>query len=313
MTPACGASWLARLRVRGPLWPLALFRIGFGLALLVQTLVEAGRHAAYAPERFHLPLVPLLAAPSAPVFAMLIRLALLSAIATILGAGSRIAVVVLTLVHGYLFAVDSLLFRNHVYAALLLGGLLALSPCGQVLSFDALMRRMRRRPPRPREGSLVVAQLIKGQVWIIYLWSALNKLRPSFLDGWVFQQELPALLREGLLARWLNDRGTSAMWVILDDDARTAALAWSVLLVELFIAVGIMHRRLRPWACACGLTLHVGIFLSMNVFTFGCLLVASYPLFLASPRSPPLTACTAKARADSTRAPVPALPTVPRP
>ena len=283
------AAFGRQLQARGSAAPLAFFRMGWALAMIVQAADERSRFALYAPGQFHLPLVSWLPMPTYELFSVLLRVSSWGALLALLGLCSRLAIATVVLSLGYLFASDVLLFRNHVYLGLLLGGLLACSPCGCAWSLDALIARALNRTPHGVQ-SLAASRLIQLQVLIVYAWSVLNKLRPSFLDGWTLQQELPHTLGGGLLASFMLDaRAAPLPWLaaILDSDALMSAAAWTVVAVEAFLTLGLPNRRLRPYAMCCGLLLHLGIVLTLGIFTFGCLMVSSYVLFRDPRSSPP--------------------------
>jgi hypothetical protein len=184
--------------------------------------------------------------------------------------------------HGYLFASDLLLFRNHIYLGLLLGVLVAASPCGRALSIDAFVcKRLGRQVDGT--GYLTAGQLIKAQVLIVYAWSAINKLRWSFLDGWTLQQELPHALHQSPIAPWLYGPGGAlrpAVAAAIANDGAMAFCSCAVVVTEAFLLWGLPQLRWRRRAACAGLALHGSIFLFMNIITFGLLMVSSYPLFL---------------------------------
>lgn len=270
--------WLYR---SGPLWPLALCRIVWALAMLLATLHEAGLPQLYSHAQYHVPLLPFVTPLEARAFERLIVLAAVGCMLALLGLCTRVGIALVLLTIGYLFALDVLLFRNHVYLGLLLGGLLACSPCGQVWSLYAVLRRRWRRP-LASTGSLACAQLIKAQVLIVYGYSALNKLREPFLDGFVLERELPLALRSCPLQPLLCDSHGAlypAVEAFLHSPIALSASAAVVLCSEWFLMLGLPSRALRPFAVALGLVLHTVIFLTMCIYVFGLLMLSSYVLF----------------------------------
>jgi hypothetical protein len=271
----------ALLRERSPL-PLAVFRIGWSLAMLTMIAHEWTRTALYQRDVFHVPLFVWIEPPSAGTLRSLLQLSSVGAIACLAGLLPRVGAATVVTVLGYLFVSDLLLFRNHVYLGLLLGMLLACSPCGASWSVEALIRRLRRRsrPAAPRVIPAVL--LIKLQVLIVYAWSVLNKLNTPYLQGWTLQRELPYSLLRCPLSRWLHDdHGTVLPWVsrLLANDVALACAAWSALLIELALVLGLLYRPARPFVVLLGVVLHLGIFCLMNVATFGALMVSTYVLF----------------------------------
>src|SRR5258708_2196941 len=139
--------------------------MGWALAMSAVALHDWGRAAAYAPERYHLPLVRWAAPPQLMEFHTLLRIALIGCLLTFLGVMPRLGAMAVTATYGYLLSSDVLLFRNHVYLGCLLGLLLASSPCGNALSVDSWVRKRVGRPTTAI-GSRVTAQVIKAQILI---------------------------------------------------------------------------------------------------------------------------------------------------
>jgi hypothetical protein len=273
-----GQDWLFR---HGPLRPLAVCRIGWALAMLFATWHESGLAQLYSRAQYHVPLCSLAAPLEANTFRCVIGVAAVGGVLGLLGCFTRVGIVMLLAALGYLFALDLLLFRNHVYLGLLMGALLACSPAGHALSLDA-WRQRRWSKPLASTGSLACAQLIKAQVLIVYGYSAINKLRWPFLDGFVLEQELPFALRSCPL-RWLlcNAQGAlhPAVNGFLHSPLALSASSLAIVCAETFLALGLPRRKLRPYALTVGLSLHLGIYLLMGIHVFGLLMVCTYPLF----------------------------------
>lgn len=274
-------AWKRWLFSRGDLRALAVFRMGWAVAMAAAALHDWGRAAAYAPTRYHLPLVKWAAPLELAEFHTLLRIALLGCLLTFLGVLPRLGAMAVVATYGYLLSSDVLLFRNHLYLGCLLGLLLASSPCGSTLSVDSWVRNLLGRPTTAI-GSRVSVQLIKAQILIVYFWAVVNKLRASFLDGWALQEELRHALGESPIARWLQGgRGTLgsivAAWT--ESDRAMAISSCAVVLAEAFLLLGLPRKRWRSYAALVGVALHGSIFLLMGVITFGLLMVSSYPLF----------------------------------
>ncbi len=274
-------AWHSWLFARGDLRPLAVFRMGWAIAMAADVLHDWGRAAAYSPERYHVPLLRWAAPLQAAEFHALLRVALAGCLLTFVGVLPRLGALAVTATYGYLLFADVLLFRNHVYLGCLLGLLLAASPCGDALSVQSWVRELRGRPTAA-VGSRVAVQVIKAEILIVYFWSVVNKLRPSFLDGFTLQQELPHSLGDSPIAAWVSGDHAAlgpilAAWI--RSDRAMAICSCAVVLVEAFLVLGLPRRRWRPYAALAGVALHGAIFLLMGVITFGLLTVSTYPLF----------------------------------
>jgi hypothetical protein len=102
------------------------------------------------------------------------------------------------------------------------------------------------------------ARLLLCQLSLLYLWAAVAKLDPLWLDGRTLARQIhPGAVRsfiEGGLATWLGGllggaaTGAQAGW---------AAAARLVLIAEITLAFAIHVRRLRPAAWAAGVLMHI--------------------------------------------------------
>jgi hypothetical protein len=278
-------SWQNWLFRSGPLWPLALCRIIWALAMLLATLHESGLAQLYSHAQYHVALLPFAQPLDPNLHRYVIGLAALGGVLALLGAFARLGILLVVCALGYLFAIDLLLFRNHVYLGVLIGGLLACSPCSNVWSVDAMIRRR----VGGTTGSLACAQLIKAQVLIVYGYSVVNKLRRPFLDGFVLERELPLALRSSPLRALLFDAHGAVSPTVasfLHSPSALAASSIAVVCAEAFLVIGLPMRALRPYAVAVGLALHTTIFLSMGIHVFGLLMLSSYVLFFAKGAPP---------------------------
>ena len=275
-------AWHGWLFAEGELRTLAVFRVGWALAMLTVVRQEAGQHALYAKERYHVALFDWAVPLDADAYQMLMRIAYVGVVMTLVGSLPQLGVLAVISTLGYVFALDMLLFKNHVYLGLLMGVLLSVSPCARAFSVEALIRRRLGRP-LPARGSRVAVQLIKAQVLIVYGWSVLNKLRGSFLDGWTLQRELPYALQASAISSWLHQADGAlrpAVAALIESDRAMSICAVTVVAIEALLFFGLQRRSWRRFAMLAGVALHGSIMLLMNVVTFGLLMVASYPLFL---------------------------------
>jgi len=292
------AAWDAWLFTHGELRTLAVFRIGWAVAMLAATRQEAQMATIYGPERYHAPLFGWAVPLEAHAFHTLIAVAFAGCFMTLIGLLPQLGASCVVACHGYLFASDLLLFRNHLYLGLLLGTLLALSPCGRALAADALIRKRFARSG-DSSGSRAAVQVIKAQILIVYAWSVINKLRGSFLDGWALQAELPYALHQSLVASWLyGARGElrPAVASFIANDRAMAICSCAVVICEAFLLFGLPQRRWRSAAMVVGIGFHGVTIVFMNVVTFGLLMLSTYPLFTeptrrrGGPTRPSLTA-----------------------
>lgn len=249
--------------------PLALFRLLFAVCLAREVETTFVRSVFAMPGGFHLPYadwIPLLS-PAAYRAIHHAELGLVALLAV--GLFTRTACALLLVAQSWVFFADQLNFRNHPYFFLLLLAVLAVSPAGRALSVDAWLRRPRLpwRVLLPAPAPVAAQRLIQVQVSLVYLWAAAAKLDPAYLEGHVLRH---------LIGRWLaaNDLPVPAA------DAGWIALAAATIAVEVFLAVALWSRRLRPAAIAVGIAFHLSIAVTLGIWAFSLATIASYLLFL---------------------------------
>ena len=147
---------------------------------------------------------------------------------------------------------------------------LMLSPCGAAYSLDA-RRAARRRGGTEAEPLIVpwAMRLIQLQISLVYLMSSSIKAAGrSWLDG----SALHYVLSNGEVRRYT--------FGLLDYPLATEFLTHGALLLEFGLAFLLWSRAARPWLIAGGISLHVGIMLTVNIPVFGEMMIASYFTFL---------------------------------
>lgn len=124
----------------------------------------------------------------------------------------------------------------------------------------------RRRSPLPRWFMVLVFCALYGSTG----WLKIIEAGPHWLSGDVLANHL--VHREfGLrpLGVWISGRP----WL-------TMPMSWVTVLFEAGFPLLIWWRRANPWLLLCGLLLHIGIFLLMNVGPFSFVSLAAYPILL---------------------------------
>lgn len=209
--------------------------------------------------------LPSLSPRSLPAFTLLW---LLAAVVFLLGWHTRVAGALLAGVIAYTLLWDQQLYSNHLYLLFLMVLLLTIADSGAAISFDA------GRGDRPSiEGWPVL--LLKLQVSIVYIFSAVAKLTPEYLSGEVLSQSLK---RAGYFA-------FSTSWRVVNVMVTLAVIA---IVLELFIGLGLWFKRLRLAAVIAGVGFHLFIIaaldssrLSLGIFALE--MFAVYPLFFDNP------------------------------
>lgn len=257
-------QWLD-LRARAQL--LADTRIAVGVCG-VAVVLEAWRS---------LPLILAAGVPPMPLIAWLPRLSpsdlpllrlvwLLAVAGFVVGFKTRLAGALVTCASAYVLLLDERTYSNHLYLFVLIMLLLTVADSGAALSVDAL-----RRGSRDTVAAWPI-ELLKIQVSLVYGFAALAKLTsPMFLSGDVLSHTLRNQGWLSVPAAW-----RTPLWM--------GMLSGTAVVLELFIAVGLWHRRLRWPAALGGMLLHGFILTALNssrlaLGIFAWEILALYPLF----------------------------------
>ena len=252
---------VASATARMPSRPLAITRIGVGLASLFEALqLLPLRQETFDPMRFHLSY----GLPAIPPEASLVPFCLLIAgsLGLAIVAFTRVSGSLAALGHGLFFFADRQNFTNHGYLIFLFVVLLALSDSGADVSLDSRRRGVRADVER------WPADLLRLQLAIVYAFAALTKLHADWLSG--------AFLDFVVAPESLAGRVLHLVPGVLPLAATLVAGMEGVLGV--LFAVG----RGRRAAIALGVVLHLGILavfpnnLDLALFALACLSV--YPL-----------------------------------
>jgi hypothetical protein len=250
--------------------PLAIARIGVGLAALLKALIFVPvLTTVLAPGALVATDWPWLPRPSLAVLPILLVTWCTAAVLLTIGWRSRWAAATLSALVGYLLALDQQLYSHHLYLLALLTFLLALSDPGAIWSLDASRGQARATVPA------WPARLIRVQLSIVYIFGALSKVNVYWLSG-------------ALLASELRRGGLIVLPEPLASFPAVACLAIAAVVVELYLAVALWSPRLHRPALLLGVAMHVGFTVlippadQLLVFSVECL--ALYPLAVGLPR-----------------------------
>ncbi len=158
---------------------------------------------------------------------------------------------------------------DHIRGMLLL--YLMLVPCGATWSVDALLRR--RHSDEPRRRLMVhpwALRLIMVQLAWMYCASGLCKLSG---DSWPSGDSLYYVLHDVSLTRFSAAQLPLPLWLL-------QLSTWAVLVWEIAFPLLVFFRRTRVWALLFGVSLHLGIFISMELGGFPLYLLAAYAMLL---------------------------------
>ena len=173
-----------------------------------------------------------------------ILLWVLAAVAFVIGWKTRIAGAVLACVIGYNLMLDQQLYSNHLYLLFLIVVLMTITDSGAAISMDA------RRAERATVSGWPI-WLLKIQVSIVYIFSAIAKLTSQYLSGEVLTESLK---QYGFFTVPMAWRVPLAMKL----------LAIVAIGMELFVGLGLWSKRLRPLAVIAGVLFHAFIIAALD-------------------------------------------------
>jgi hypothetical protein len=130
--------------------------------------------------------------------------------------------------------------------------------------------RSERGPPTRECGSLVTNRLLQLQLAAVYFWAAVDKTNADFLSGARLDQILHFHYDGSFLAPVI-------LWTPL-----VVGAAVAVVIVEYFLAIGVLLRRWLPTVFFFGFALHLTFYYLLPVSTFSLTMMAMY-LFLLPP------------------------------
>lgn len=239
---------------------LSLYRAGFGALLCVESLTRL----PYAPELFssdgfHQGFWAA-SAPSPLVSYLLCFVLVLSAGAMALGLYTRIATAITLCVWGFLYAVDQVNEKAlHTIVVVVMAMLLS-SDSGARFSLDDRRRIARGLARSPETGCAMPLRLLQLQFAQIYFFAGVGKL---FSNGWITGN----VLSGSLSSRWSTSFGLWLAGQMTDWMARVGGLG--VTLYEILAPFLLFVPWARPWVLVVGLSLHLGIQLTLGIGFLG--------------------------------------------
>ncbi|MBM3822161.1 MAG: hypothetical protein FJ404_04570 [Verrucomicrobia bacterium] len=192
--PLWRSLWIARLDqpVHGA--SLAFLRIAFGCLMFLETRslqapspitnqhIPLETYFSGFDLKFSLPYAWFSWVPMLPPqgFEVLCGVLSICSLSVALGFVFRLSSLGLFLSWGYLFVVESTrtYWQSHYYLELLIAGLLVLTPAAKAASVDGWLRR-RSKPDRRVPGWTVI--LLRGQLFLAYLFGGISKLNADWL------------------------------------------------------------------------------------------------------------------------------------
>ena len=241
--------------------PLVIFRIGFGLLMVVSVLrfiVKGWVHEQYIAPTYHFSFISAL--QPIPGRGMYLVFALIAISALMIAAGLyyRFSVSLFFITFTYVELIDKSYYLNHYYLISLLGLLLIFLPTHQKWSLDIYFNRVTPREWVP--GWTLWA--LRLQIGLVYIFAGLAKINPDWLI-------------EGLpLAIWLPARASlPVLGPLLSWRSTAIVLSWAGMFFDTTIVFWLVMHRTRKAAYAV-----VAVFHGMTAVLFP--LIGMFPYIM---------------------------------
>lgn len=270
MTPRSPHRWLQRgaawwLDFRLPASKLVVFRVAFFSVVGLDAWLQVAHAPRYGAGDFnvsHLPaLEAFLPALQRPTVLVLYLLQGYLALRIALGGTTRLALGLLTALYGVTYFGSQLDSYQHHYLVFLVLLLACFVPW---------------RGEGEERGSEVrsswAARLVIVQVSIVYLWTAIAKIDPLWLNGLTLSAQVETGWVRGLV------EAASGSPVSSGGHGGWRAIAWLVLYTEIFLAVALLVRALWPMALVVGIVFHAGV--ELSGFRIGLFSYFMFAIFL---------------------------------
>lgn len=216
-----------------------------------------------AVEWLHLPV------PTVAQFRTAEEVALYAALFFCVGLFTRVSGAVLSSLLVYFLLSSQWNYLHHVNVYTWALTLLAIAPSGDHYSVDALLRRQWARwrglpAPTPPLRPILWQRLIVVFVSILYVSTTVAKLGPAWFDGQLMQM----MVDDG----WAKGPFLDGILTVMTP----LTLSWWTLFAEGMLGFGLLFPQTRRFAAWCGMALHLGIDMMMNVTTFSYLMISLY-------------------------------------
>jgi hypothetical protein len=240
--------------------PLVIFRIAFGLLMLVSIsrfILKGWVETMYIMPKVFFPYYGLEWIQPLPAMGMYIvfGLLLLSSLGILLGAFYRLSAAAFFLLFTYVELIDKTNYLNHYYFISVVAFLLIFVPAGRAFSLDNLLFRRAEQSKTPRLN-IFVFQL---QMFVVYFFAGLAKINSDWLlDAEPLRIWLPAFSHYPLIGPYLEQ-----LWVAY-------AFSWFGCIYDLLIGFFLFSRRTVNIAYVFVVVFHLAtaIFFNIGMFPF---------------------------------------------
>ena len=252
--------------------PLVIFRIVFGLVILVSTIRFASYGwitQMYINPKFHFTyygfewIKPL---GNIGMYVVFIAMGL-SAIGVALGAFYRISATMFFLSFTYVELIDKTTYLNHYYFVSLVSFLLILVPAAASFSIDSIIFRKKSANTVPAW----CINIFKLQLGVVYFYAGLSKLIPEWIfEAFPLRIWLPAKADLPVIGFLFNK-----LWVAY-------IFSWFGAVYDLSIPFLLLCRKTRSWAYITVVVFHIVTWLLFPIGMFPWVMIFSTLIFFST-------------------------------
>jgi hypothetical protein len=247
-----------KLNARTNIAPLVIFRIAFGVLMLLSTLrfmLKGWVYTMYIQPKVHFPFWGfewIKALPPTLMYAVFILL-LLSCVGIILGAMYRLSAVLFFVLFTYVELIDKTNYLNHYYFVSLVAFSLVFLPCAKNFSLD---NKWFKRAEQ-REIPYAYTFVIQFQLFLVYFFAGVAKINSDWLlEAQPLRIWLPAFSHYPIIGKYME-----ADWV-------ACLFCWFGCLYDLSIGFLLFNKRTTTIAYVFVVIFHAATALFFNIGMF---------------------------------------------
>ena len=252
------------LKKKDDFYSLAIFRIGFGIVMMVEVLrfyLHGFIENLFIKQDFHFKYTHFhwVEAPSGYYTYLLFLCIFISAFLVAVGLFYRIASILLFLSYTYFFLIDEAYYNNHFYLIVVVSFLIIFVPLGKFWSLDCYLRKI----PQKKHIESFWLWVMRTPMSIVYVYGGIAKFDQDWISGIAPKILLTKANKGTFLEPLMRYEWTAHFY------------AWSGMLFDLFVPFAILYKKTRWWAFAAACMFHIN-----NAFVFDIGIFPYLALFL---------------------------------
>ena len=245
------------LKKKDDFYSLAIFRIGFGIVMIVEVLrfyLHGFIENLFIKQDFHFKYTYFhwVEAPSDNYTYLLFFCIFISAFLVAVGLFYRIASILLFISYTYFFLIDEAYYNNHFYLIVIVSFLIIFVPLGKFWSLDCYLRKI----PQKKHIERFWLWVMRTPMSIVYVYGGIAKFDQDWISGIAHKILLTKANQGTFLEPLMRYEWTAHFY------------AWSGMLFDLFVPFAILYKKTRLWAFAVACMFHINNILLITNISF---------------------------------------------